>query len=104
VIKQGTLRELGSLLVQYKWKISHLDIKTMLLNGKWKEKVYIFQPKGFKVLGQEEKICKLFKAWFGNLYYMHEEGKVVILVIYADDFLLIQNYSKRMFMGHCITH
>jgi hypothetical protein len=65
VIKQGTLRELGSLLVQYKWKFSHLDIKTMLLNGKLKEEVYIFQPKGFEVLGQEEKICKLLKALFG---------------------------------------
>ncbi len=37
----------------------------MLLNGKLKEEVYIFQPKGFEVLGQEEKICKLLKALFG---------------------------------------
>jgi hypothetical protein len=33
VIKQGTLKELGSLLVQYKWIFLLLDIKTMLL--KW---------------------------------------------------------------------
>ncbi len=66
--------------------------------------MYIFQAKGFEVLGQEEKICKLLKAPFGNLYYMHEEGKVVILVIYVDDFLLIENNSKRMFMAEWITH
>ncbi len=104
MIKQGTLRELGSLLVQYKWKFSHLDIKTMLLNRKLKEEVYIFQPKGFEVLGQEEKMCKLLKALFGNLYYMHEEGKVAILVIYVGDFLLIKNNSRRTFMAHWITH
>jgi hypothetical protein len=38
VIKQGTLRELGSLFVQYKWKFSHLDIKTMLLNSNLKRR------------------------------------------------------------------
>jgi hypothetical protein len=31
-----------------------------------------------------------------NLYYMHEDGKVVILVIHVDDLLLIGNHTKRI--------
>jgi hypothetical protein len=76
------------------------------------------------VLGQEEKVCKLLKSLYGlrqapgawyeeienylkqqglvkssmdhNLYYMHEDGKVVILVIYVDDLFLIKIHTRRI--------
>jgi hypothetical protein len=49
-----------------------------------------------------KKITTFFitKKFYGfmdhNLYYMHEDGKVVILVIYVDDLSLIGNHTKRI--------
>jgi hypothetical protein len=31
-----------------------------------------------------------------NLYYRHEDGKMVILIIYVDDLFLIGNHKKRI--------
>jgi hypothetical protein len=56
VVKWGTLKALVALVAKYKWRLSYLNVKTTFLNGKLKEEVYIIQTKGFKVLGQEEKV------------------------------------------------
>jgi hypothetical protein len=48
-----------------RWKIHHMDVKTTFLNGDLKENVYMSQPKGFVVKGQEHKVCKLIKSLYG---------------------------------------
>ncbi|KAA3481548.1 pleiotropic drug resistance protein 3-like [Gossypium australe] len=42
-----------------------LDVKSTFLNGFLKEEIFIEQPDGFKVLGEEHKVYKLKKALYG---------------------------------------
>ena len=42
-----------------------MDVKSAFLNGYLKEKVFMSQPEGFVVKGQEHKICKLIKSLYG---------------------------------------
>ena len=42
-----------------------MDVKTTFLNGDLEEEIYMEQPEGYVVLGQEHKVCKLVKSLFG---------------------------------------
>jgi hypothetical protein len=45
-----------------KWELLHLDVKMSFLNNDLKEDMFMNQPKGFQVEGQEHKVCKLHKT------------------------------------------
>ena len=96
-----------------------MDVKTAFLNGIIEEEVYIEQPKGFVVHGNESHVCNLKKdlyglkqapcAWYGrvdgflvslgftksdanpNLYYKVVNDEPLILVLYVDDLFLTRN-------------
>jgi len=40
-------------------------VKTAFLNGNLKKEVYMTQPKGFVVKGEELKVCRLDKTLYG---------------------------------------
>jgi len=42
-----------------------MDVKSAFLNGVLDKEVYIKQPPGYEVKGQEEKVLKLKKALYG---------------------------------------
>ncbi|GAA0164555.1 hypothetical protein LIER_20158 [Lithospermum erythrorhizon] len=42
-----------------------MDVKTTFLNGELDEEVYMEQPEGFIVHGQEHKVCKPIKSLYG---------------------------------------
>ena len=42
-----------------------MDVKTAFLNGELEEEIYIEQPEGFIILGQENKVCQLVKSLYG---------------------------------------
>ena len=42
-----------------------MDVKTAFLNGDLYEDVYMKQPEGFKLEGQEHLVCKLKKSIYG---------------------------------------
>jgi hypothetical protein len=46
-------------------QVHHMDVKSAFLNGDLKEEVYVRQPAGFIVAGQEGKILRLRKALYG---------------------------------------
>lgn len=49
---------------QRRWLIYQLDVKSVFLNGDLKEEVYMMQPEGFVIKGQERMVYKLRKALY----------------------------------------
>ena len=99
-----------------------MDVKTTFLNGHLDESIYMVQPDGFKAKRQENKVCKLLKSIYGlkqashswsirfdqavktygfeqsvdePCVYKHvKDKKIVFLVLYVDDILLIRNDTR----------
>lgn len=47
------------------WTIHHMDVKSAFLNGELLEDIYVEQPPGFVMKGQEHKVLHLIKALCG---------------------------------------
>jgi hypothetical protein len=60
-----SMRLLLALAAQKGWQVHHMDVKSTFLNGDLKEEVYVRQPAGFIVAGQEGKVLRLRKALYG---------------------------------------
>ena len=99
-----------------------MDVKTAFLNGNLEEDIYMRQPEGFIAKGQEHMVCKLQRSIYGLkqasrswnirfdqaitsfgfekspdepcVYKRIQGAKVVFLVLYVDDILLIGNDKK----------
>ncbi|RZB65513.1 Retrovirus-related Pol polyprotein from transposon TNT 1-94 [Glycine soja] len=119
VARLETIRLIISLAAQNKWKIYQMDVKSAFLNGFLEEEVYIEQPLGYEVKGQEEKVLKLKKALYGlkqaprawnvridkyfqdknfikcpyehALYIKAQSGDMLIVCLYVDDLIFTGN-------------
>ena len=60
-----TIRLLISLAAQNQRRIFQMDVKSTFLNGYLEEELYVEQPIGYAVEGQEVKVLKLNKALYG---------------------------------------
>jgi len=107
------------------WKMFHLHVKIAFLNAPLTDEVYMIQPEGYIIPGKEFQVCKLMKAlyslrqvsrtWYGrinnylqkqvglkrnevdqNTYFLEEEGKTLIFVLYVDDILVIGNHESKI--------
>jgi hypothetical protein len=65
VARMESVRVLLALAAQEGWKVHHMDVKSAFLNGDLKEEVYVRQPPGFAVAGEESKVYRLRKALYG---------------------------------------
>ncbi|KAH9669996.1 hypothetical protein KPL70_022027 [Citrus sinensis] len=45
--------------------VHQMDVKTAFLNGDLDEEIYMEQPEGFVLPGNEKKVCKLIKSLYG---------------------------------------
>jgi hypothetical protein len=54
-----------ALAAQEGWRIHHMDVKSAFLNGDLKEEVYVQQPLGYAIAGEEGKVYRLHKALYG---------------------------------------
>jgi transposase InsO family protein len=114
-----SIRILLSIAANLDWEIWQMDVKTAFLNGHLEEDIYMIQPDGFIAKGQEHKVCKLHRSIYGLkqasrswnirfdetvksfgfsqsqhepcVYKKGEGNRVVFLVLYVDDILLIGN-------------
>lgn len=123
VAKWDTIRTLLAEAAGRKWTVYQLDVKSAFLHGKLEEDVYIEQPKGFEVKGEEEKVYKLEKALYGlkqaprawysriegyflsqgfekcycehTLFVKKRDGEVLLVSLYVDD-LIYTRSSKAL--------
>ncbi|GKE45242.1 zinc finger, CCHC-type containing protein, partial [Tanacetum coccineum] len=113
----STIRLLIAMASIHNLIIHQMDVKTAFLNGDLDEEVYMNQPQGFIMPGNENKVCKLIKSLYGlkqapkqwhqkfdevvlsNGYLLNqadkcvyskfdESGKGVIICLYVDDMLI----------------
>jgi hypothetical protein len=60
VARMTTIQVLLSLAASYGLLVHQMDVKTTL-----DEEIYMDQPDGFMVKGEEQKMCKLLKSLYG---------------------------------------
>jgi len=65
VARMESVRLLLALAAVRSWKVHHLDVKSAFLNGELAEEVYVQQPPGFVIAGEEHKVLCLRKALYG---------------------------------------
>nr|ABA95860.1 retrotransposon protein, putative, Ty1-copia subclass [Oryza sativa Japonica Group] len=116
VARLTTIRVLLVLAASYGLLVHQMGVKTAFLNGELEEEIYMDQPDGYVLEGQEGMVCKLLKSLYGLkqapkqwhekfdttltsagfvvneadkcVYYRYGEGEGVILCLYVDDILI----------------
>lgn len=58
VARLETIRFLIALAAQEIWEIHHMDVKSVFLNGKLEEEVYVVKPLGFAVKDHEGQVLR----------------------------------------------
>ena len=124
VARLDTVRLVVSLVAKKQWQIYQLDVKSAFLHGKLSEDVFVEQPPGYVVKGEEQKLYKLKKALYGlkqaprawysliESYFMKEgfqkcpyehtlflkksERGILIVCLYVDD-LIFSGNDESMF-------
>uniref|UniRef100_A0A2N9EEB8 CCHC-type domain-containing protein n=1 Tax=Fagus sylvatica TaxID=28930 RepID=A0A2N9EEB8_FAGSY len=82
VARITSIRVLIALASIYKLVVHQMDVKTAFLNGDLDEEVYMDQPEGFVLPGNEKKVYKLVKSLYGLKQapkQWHEKFDTVIL-------------------------
>lgn len=125
VARMDTIRTILATAAQREWVIYQLDVKSAFLHGVQHEDVYIQQPKGYEVEGEEDKVYKLHKAlyglrqapraWFSRIeeHFIKEgfmkspneetlflkendQGNILIVSLYVDDLIYTGDYESMM--------
>jgi hypothetical protein len=65
VARITTIRVLLALAASHGLHIHQMDVKTVFLYGELDEEIYIEQPDGYKIPGQENKVCRMIKSLYG---------------------------------------
>ena len=65
VARLESVRLLVALAAHEGWRVHHMDVKSAFLNGDLKEEVYVMQPPGYAIDGEEHKVLRLDKALYG---------------------------------------
>lgn len=123
VARLDTIRLLLALAAQNDWIVHQLDVKSAFLNGYLEEEIFVEQPEGFVLQGQEDKVYRLKKALYGlkqaprswysridthleslgfvkslsesTLYVKKVDEDILVLSLYVDD-LFVTGSSKKM--------
>ena len=61
----STIKLVLGMLVVENLHLKQLDVKTTFLHGDLEEDLYMIQPEGFTVQGQENLVCKLRNSLYG---------------------------------------
>ena len=122
VARYETIRLLLATAALENWDIEALDVKTTFLYGDLDKEIYMQQPEGFIIKGQENKVYKLKKAIYGlkqashawnkqadkslkslgfkrclsdsGIYIREQQENITVCVIYVDDILFMGSSEK----------
>lgn len=117
VVKLVSVRLMFSLAATHKWDVQHIDVNNAFLNGTIDALVYMHQPEGFIDNHHPDYVCQLKRSLYGlrqaprawyeklkhyllkfgfihstsnhSLFYMRKNGKLLLILVYVDDILLI---------------
>ena len=64
VAKFASVRIMMVVAARLDLELHQLDVKTAFLNRDLKEEIYMDQPVGFQIKGQEGKVCRLKKSLY----------------------------------------
>ena len=64
VAHMESVRLLLALAAAKDWRVHHLDVKSAFLNGELAETVFVRQPPGFAIKGEEHRVLRLCKALY----------------------------------------
>ena len=124
VVKYDTLRVILPLVAALDLDMSQLDVKTAFLYGEISEEIYLQQPEGYVLAGQENFVCRLQKCLYGLkqasrvwnrhidsfikkfglqpsnadpcLYVHINKTELIFVVIWVDDCLVISNNGNMV--------
>ncbi|KAL9265236.1 Retrovirus-related Pol polyprotein from transposon TNT 1-94-like protein [Drosera capensis] len=124
VAKLDTVRIILALAAIRSWEVHHMDIKLAFLNRELEKEVYVTQPGGFEVQGQEHLVYRLSKSLYGlrqaprawntridrslkelgfirysqvQAIYTRGEGDVaVIMGVYVDDLIMTGDNTREV--------
>ena len=65
VVRVASIRLILAIVSQLDLELYQMDVKTAFLNVELDEEIYMTQPMGFEVKGQERKVCKLKCSIYG---------------------------------------
>jgi hypothetical protein len=78
VVRYESVRIMLAIAALEGWFISAVDVKTAFLYGKLDEEIYMEQPEGFHVKGQERKVYRLRRALYGLKQASHAWYKELV--------------------------
>ena len=64
-MKMCSIRVTLGLTTSMNLELEQFDVKTAFLHGDLDEEIFMKQPKGFRVKGKENMVCKLKKSLYG---------------------------------------
>lgn len=72
VVRFASIRLILALVSSMDLELYQMDVKTAFLNGELNEEIYMNQPEGFVVRGEEQKVCKLRRSIYGLKQALHD--------------------------------
>lgn len=124
VVKMTSIRVILGLVASMNLELEQMDVKTAFLHGDLKEEIYMEQPEGFEVSG-DNLVCKLKKSLYGlkqaprqwykkfdscmvsqgykktaadECVYIQKftDGNFVALLLYVDDILIVGKDTTKI--------
>ena len=99
VVKFASIHLILAIVARMDLELYQMDVKTAFLNGELDEEIYMDKPLGFKLKGQERKVCKLKRSIYGLKHASRQWNLKFHQAMLKDGFTMLEDdhcvYIKR---------